>query len=152
MKRFFILSIICMTAFALSAQEFVDLGLPSGTKWKEKNESDLFNFTAARSEFGKSLPTYAQFEELKDQCKWVWTGKGYTVTGPNGSSIFLPATEGIRDCDGEWMFNNGIPSGSYWTSSQVGAESAWLLNFSVNMVNFGESQRCFWRSVRLVQN
>lgn len=34
------------------AQELVDLGLPIGTKWKDKNESDLFNYNMALVEFG----------------------------------------------------------------------------------------------------
>ena len=66
MKKILFLGIIGLMALSLSAQEFVDLGLSSGTKWKDKNESDLFNYNAALVEFGGSLPTYAQFEELKE--------------------------------------------------------------------------------------
>lgn len=42
---------------------------------------------------GWAMPTTAQLEELLDEklCTWEFVGNGYTVTGPNGSSIFLPA-------------------------------------------------------------
>ena len=42
------------------------------------------------------LPTKEEFKELRQECKWEWTTqngkKGYKVFGPNGNSIFLPAT------------------------------------------------------------
>ena len=42
------------------------------------------------------MPTKAEFQELKENCTWVWTTqkgvKGYKVTSKkNGNSIFLPA-------------------------------------------------------------
>ena len=51
---------------------YVDLGLPSGTQWKEKNEVNpadsvynLYTYDEAMTEFGEQLPTKEQFEELK---------------------------------------------------------------------------------------
>ncbi len=42
------------------------------------------------------MPSEAQFQELCDSCSWQWTERngvnGQLVTGPNGNSIFLPAT------------------------------------------------------------
>lgn len=50
---------------------------------------------AAVSE-GMALPTYAQLDELRKNCKWIWTMQddvpGYLVQGKNGNSIFLPET------------------------------------------------------------
>lgn len=40
---------------------------------------------------GWAMPTTAQLQELIDVCDWKYEGTGYTVTGPNGKSIFLPA-------------------------------------------------------------
>ena len=40
---------------------------------------------------GWRLPTQEEMQELLDQCTWTATTTGYTVTGPNGNSIFLPA-------------------------------------------------------------
>ncbi|MCQ2318846.1 MAG: hypothetical protein MJZ90_08025 [Bacteroidales bacterium] len=71
---------------------YVDLGLHSGTLWKDKNEEGGFYiYDQAMSKFGNELPTKEQFEELKSSCKWAWTGSGYKVTGPSGASIYLPA-------------------------------------------------------------
>ncbi len=152
MKKFFFFSFFCLMALALNAQEFVDLGLPSGTKWKDNNESDLYNYNAAFSEFGNNLPTFAQFEELKDNCKWEWKDKGYQVTGPNGNSIFLPATSKMRDCNGEWFYSDGMSSGSYWTATTKGVKDAWGFSFTRNGKDLAEGERCFWRTIRLVQN
>ncbi len=43
---------------------------------------------------GYRMPTYAEFCELKSTCTWTWDSShnGYTVTGKNGNSIFLPAS------------------------------------------------------------
>lgn len=40
---------------------------------------------------GWKTPTKDQLQELIDECDWVSTGYGFTVTGPNGNSIYLPA-------------------------------------------------------------
>ncbi len=45
---------------------------------------------------GWRMPTHKEMQELVDSCTWTWTTKegviGYKVTGPNGNSIFLPAS------------------------------------------------------------
>ena len=63
------------------------------------------------------MPTMAELEELHYQCTWTWTtqgGKnGYRVTGPNGNSIFLPAS-------GYWAGDarSGVGSvGVFWSST-----------------------------------
>ena len=44
---------------------------------------------------GWRMPTYEEQDELRNNCSWEWITQngvdGYTVTGPNGNSIFLPA-------------------------------------------------------------
>ena len=38
------------------------------------------------------MPTAAEWEELRRECTWTWSNKGYKVTSDiNGKSIFLPA-------------------------------------------------------------
>ena len=41
------------------------------------------------------LPTDKEILELRNNCSWEWTQQdgvnGFLITGPNGSSIFLPA-------------------------------------------------------------
>ena len=73
---------------------------------------------AARFKLGETwrIPTWEELQELQTKCQWEWKGNGYTVTGPNGRSIFLPAA-GIFS----WMTlaeegPNGL-WGMYWSSS-----------------------------------
>ncbi len=59
----------------------------------------------ATSELGGNwrMPTLEEIKELKEYCNWEFTERngqaGYTVTGPNGNSIFLPAS-GYQNDDG----------------------------------------------------
>lgn len=65
------------------------------------------------------MPTRAEYQELIDKCTWNWEYvngiQGFRVTGPNGNSIFLPAT-GFHN----WLFTDGGYEGTYgcfWTST-----------------------------------
>ena len=128
--------------------EYIDLGLPSGTLWKKWNESDSFyTYDQAVSKYGSKLPTKEQMGELKNSCRWTWTGDGYNVTGPNGNSIFLPAV-GHRDCDGS-MLNVG-KSARYWLSTPRDSDDAWFLYFSSGIVGMDYNYWCNGHSVRLV--
>lgn len=78
------------------------------------------------------MPTKAEQQELIDNCTWTLTTendvKGYKVTGPNGNSIFLPAS-GYRDGS---SLNNTISSGYYWSSTSISDSyqySAYFLSF-----------------------
>lgn len=119
--------------------EYVDLGLPSGTLWKKRNEEieflTHFDNIDLEENFGCCVPTKQQFEELKNYCTWKWQRNGCVVTGRNGNSIFLPAA-GYSDLgkeifgeapDGEGIF------GAYWSSTksdfQVNEEYFFSLNF-----------------------
>lgn len=137
-------------AAELKAQGFVDLGLPSGTLWKDKNEGGgFYTYEQAINKFGDELPTIEQFEELKNKCHWIWTGNGYKVTGPNGNSISLPAA-GYRYRYGN-VLNEGF-GGNYWSSTPSGSGSACYLYFDSGSVYMGNAGRCHGRSVRLVQD
>lgn len=150
MKKILFISLMCLMALTLNAQEYIDLGLPSGTKWKAENESGFFyNYNSAFLDFGNSLPTKEQFKELKDNCKWEWENGGYRITGPNGNSIYLPA-EGFRACDGN-LLENG-KNGSYWSYNSSELEHAWCLHFSSSRIAVSDPEKCTGRAVRLVQS
>lgn len=110
------------------AQGFVDLGVPSGTLWKNKNETGghdgFYTYDEAMSKFG-NVPTKEQFEELKSSCNWTWTGNGYKVTGPSGASITLPAAGCRRGSNVSYVGSNG----SYWSSTPDGSGHAYYLDF-----------------------
>ena len=135
---------------------YVDLGQPSGTLWRIENERNpedahvLYSYDAAVEQFGSSLPTKAQFEELRKLCKWTWCDDSYRVTGPSGEFIVLEAM-GLRGCGDGTLFAKG-KAGRYWTSDPDGANEAWSLYFiqdEVRIDNFGRRQR--GQSVCLVQ-
>lgn len=136
----------------LLSQGYVDLGLPSGTCWKNANEGGdyvRYTYNEAVSRFGNKLPTKRQLEELKNKCTWTRTGSGYKVIGPNGNSIYLPAA-GYRDCSGD-VYEVGT-DGYYWSSTPEDSDHAWCFNFYSSGVFIRFYYCCRGFSVRLVQN
>lgn len=81
---------------------------------------------AARAVWGEGweMPTYEQMQELLTCCTWVWTQlngiNGYRVYGPNGQSIFLPASGsrsvshkvGVGKCTFLWLRDLYTPNPS----------------------------------------
>ena len=140
---------------SVSAQGYIDLGLPSGTLWKATNESGYYDYETAVNKFGSSLPTKQQLEELKDYCKWTWTGNNLRVTGVNGKFIILPLAgwRNIHGVDGVGKF------GQYWSSTLDESGEPWFLdlrnflrdeNFCVFVNDGGERE--IGSSIRLVHN
>ena len=135
----------------LVRQGYVDLGLPSGTYWKNANEGGdhtRYTYDEAVRKFGNKMPTKQQFGELRNKCTWTWTGSGYKVIGPNGYSIYLPAA-GIRSCNG--AVRDVGTYGGYWSSTPYDPDNAWNLYFNSSVVNMLNFYRCVGHSVRLVQ-
>lgn len=126
---------------------YVDLGLPSGTLWKDKNESGAFyTYNEAMKAFGSELPTKEQFEEIESSCNWTWTGNGYKIVGPSGASITLPAA-GYRYGSDVIYFGS---CGFYWSSTPDGSDNAYNLSFNSDGCSVGYSYRNCGYSVRLV--
>ena len=139
---------LCLSSYA----QYVDLGLPSGTLWKEKNEvnddDNLFSYEEAMSKFSNSLPTKEQMQELRKLCNWTWIGNGYKVTGPNGNSIVLQA-DGYRDCYGSIYF-----VGLWGSYCSLTKEDSWIWKLSfddMKNINVKRNSSCGGLSVRLVQ-
>lgn len=67
---------------------------------------------------GWRMPTKAEMEELLENCIWTWTTyngvNGQKVTGPNGNSIFLPATG--DSVVGTEVNERGV-YGGYWSGT-----------------------------------
>jgi hypothetical protein len=149
MKKLFSLCLICLLAMSAMAQDYVDLGLPSGTLWKRQNESSFYTYEQAINRFGNKLPERHHFDELINECTWIWMEDyGYKVVGPNGNSITLPAA-GCRNCDGD-VYSDGT-FGIYWSSTPRDSDNAWDLYFGSSEVYVNYNYRCFGFSVRLVQ-
>ncbi len=110
-------------------------------------------YDAATANWGGDwrMPTKAEMRELVNECTWTWLLQngtmGYKVTGPNGSSIFLPAA-GYRSESSLW--NTGI-NGRYWSSLPKDSTSAYGFYFdndSHYVSSNGRNYGCTVRPVR----
>lgn len=88
--------------------EYVDLGLPSGTLWSSdyvNDDKDNAIYVTQENSANYEIPTYEQFKELMDECKWEqkseknWTEGGFyywhewvICLGPNGNKITFEKT------------------------------------------------------------
>ena len=113
---------------------------------------------AAYVNWGSScrMPTQEEFSELV-KCTWTWISqttssgssiKGYKVTGPNGNSIFLPAS-GYRD---ERYLGDHGSRGNYWSSTLYSGDAygAYCLYFGSSGQGCYCSRRCDGLTVRPV--
>ena len=133
---------------------YVDLGLPSGTLWKNCNELDYYAHDDAIHTFGDSLPTKEQFEELVSVChsEWDTVNKGRIFWGPNGNHIFLYAA-GYRSFVGGMLWEDCVGSGGeYWSSTLCGEGNAWQLTFSMTGAGVSNYNKKCAFSIRLVKN
>ncbi|MBO5706766.1 MAG: hypothetical protein J6S05_07215 [Bacteroidaceae bacterium] len=188
--------------------KFVDLGLPSGTLWADRNvgadspeaSGDYFAWGETTSKIdynwntykwsegstkfptkycGHSsfdadnktvldleddaayvnmgtdwrMPTYEELCELYYECTWTWTTlngtNGYTLTGHNGKSIFLPAA---GYCMNSNFYDKDVLC-CYWSSSLYGVGEpyyAWSSSYSSNTQNHRSQSRYYGHTVRAV--
>jgi hypothetical protein len=131
--------------------QYVDLGLPSGTLWKDYDEPGMYTQTEKDSLFQGSLPTVEQFVELRTKCTWEWDTIGYKVTGPNGNSITLNA-DGYCSSLKRYYFMGDY--GSYWLAPYiVGADvyTNLFFLFTEKGINACANEYAGARNVRLVK-
>ena len=104
-------------------------------------------------------PTKEEFAELVEKCKWskdtVDNRMGYTIEGPNGKTIFLPA--GGRKFVEFAAPDSCTEEGYYWTGShtrgRMGKEDAFALTFGItDSIVVEEAPRYFGFSVRPVSD
>lgn len=108
---------------------YVDLGLPSGRLWASENAEGYYTYDEAKAKFGELLPKPEAFEELWEECQWLWDvkEKRMVVVGPNQNTIFLPAsgyrlsTSGGLGCVGS--------RGYYWSYASNSQANARTLLF-----------------------
>ena len=108
---------------------YVDLGLPSGRLWASENAEGYYTYDEAKAKFGELLPKPEAFEELWEECQWLWDvkEKRMVVVGPNQNTIFLPAS-GCR-----YNASGGLGSvgsgGNYWSYASNSQAYARHLHF-----------------------
>ena len=158
--------------FSGEAYEAVDLGLPSGRKWADRNVGQkviddpadygyLMDFDSAQHlplPKGWEVPSKEDFKELCDHCTHEWVDKdglrGMRFTGKNGNSIFLPAagyTWFDEEDHGTTLYGRGS-NGYYWSSGFYSASDAYDLTFySTEVLPQGSYDRRNGFTVRAVQ-
>lgn len=107
--------------YSLATYKYYDAA--TGTFTKYNDTDSLVTLTpeddAATANFGDGwrMPTLDEARELTTQCTWKATTindvDGYTVTGPNGNSIFIPLAGLRSDKNG---YNTGLTF-QIWTST-----------------------------------
>lgn len=105
---------------------------------KKSLESEDDAATANRGD-AWCMPTYTQQQELRDECSWEWTTQngvnGYKVIGPNGNSIFFPAS-GYWVGDKIYSVNS---KGAYWSCSldESASNKVYIIEFDENYYKRG---------------
>ena len=125
---------------------WIDLGLPSGTKWRCCNEgASTPEAYGGYFTFGQvsTAPTLDQIEELLGSSTYQWTTvngvNGGKFTGPNGGSIFLPAAGRRGRGDVDLVSTRG----RYWSSTPYVEYYACELRFY--------SGSAYWRYYGLIR-
>ena len=137
-----------------SEDDYVDLGLPSGTLWKRHNEEGVFTHNEAVSRFGNALPSKEQFKELDKYCAFKLDGSGINWIGKNGNSIHFESAEHLT-CSGSLLWS-GIAKIkiNIWTSTSKNASKAWFFTFYSPGSGFPflSTNSCYGFSVHLVRS
>lgn len=129
--------------------EYVDLGLPSGTKWATcnvgaKKDTDFGDYLSFESAQIYNCPSREQIDELAKNTTSLWIAKngvkGRLFIGKNGNYIFMPATG--YDCKG--MLLQEGQGGYCWSSTHHPSEFtyAYVLYFDSICVDPMDSCLC----------
>ena len=106
--------------------EFVDLGLPSGTKWSTKlmGEDGFADYLSYADAASFELPTIEQVEELAKHCKWQGdrssTGQtfwGAKCIGKNGKDIYIRSW-GYKEGDKLRAYGYGADTIFFWLRNE----------------------------------
>lgn len=148
-----VIGTIAIVSFKQQSDDYVDLGLPSGTLWSSTNaggNAAYYTYDEAINLFGDKLPTQVQFEELINGCMWYWEDGGFKIVGPNGNDIYMPAM-GFRYNDGDYYYVG--TNGTYLSSTIDTVDYVSVLIYNSHLANMGVDKRgeCGF-SVRLVYN
>ena len=137
--------------------EYVDLGLPSGTKWKTSNETkedgcEFYTYEEAERAFGNKVPAKWQYEELMQYCLWEWQSDvGYKVSSYDRTSYIILPAAGSRSDEGHEFGHGEV--GLYWSSTNYEIpDEAWRLKFLQSWKGMNHEDYCWGFSIRLVKN
>ena len=110
------------------------------------NDISNSKFDVVRQKWGNGwrIPTASEFYELIEICRWEWITyrgvTGYKVIGPNGKSIFFPAT-GIRVAS--TLEGKGV-AGCYRTSTSKGENRECAVRFLLERAEEGYETSAYY--------
>lgn len=160
----------------LKKQGYVDLGLPSGTWWKENNEDECYQLIDAVKKYGKSLPTKEQFLELFENCDYEIThysgfhdfdrkdsDKGINIvkftSKINGASIYFQTgcSSGCYNFEGRnfegWCWSRtSFYQNDYDGRTLYAWGLSWFASSGLDTIKIEDGQSCYWGSAHLVKN
>ena len=122
-----------------------------------KTELDLED-DAAYVNWGPAwrMPSYDQIDELITTCTWTWTTRngvnGELVTGPNGNTVFFPAS-GLRNASSSSVMYSGV-KGRFWsrTVNSDAPNIAYIIDFNADDMWTNGEVRDYGLTVRAVRN
>ena len=119
MKRLFFIASLLLGLMPCSyAEEYVDLGLPSGTRWQVLDEVQYLTCSQVENyRLRNNIPTSKEWTELSRECDWEWVGNGYRITNKKGGkeSLFLPAA-GYYPSNNMNRLEKEGEQGHYWVN------------------------------------
>lgn len=139
--------------------EYVDLGLPSGTKWATLNagaekDTDFGDYLSFESAQKYNCPSKEQIDELVHNTTSLWITKndvnGRLFIGKNGNYIFIPAA-GCRHWNNILYYDDVF--GYYWSSTPVSDNTYDAYSFIIGSDTihpFGSYNRSYGSPVRPV--
>ena len=129
---------------------YVDLGLPSRRLWASENAEGYYTYDEAKEKFGELLPKPEAFEELWEECQWLWDVKErrMVVVGPNNNTIFLSASGYRLGVSGGFVDVGS--AGYYWSFASSSQAFAYSLLFgSGGIIPLHRDSRAYGFAVRL---
>ncbi len=115
---------------------------------------DAHDAAAANWGYGWRMPSREDFDEIVTYCTKAWTTRnnvyGYLITGPNGNSMFLPASGGRGDGN---IYESGS-CGFYWLNSVYTSDTQFAWGFLLDSDSFSETSyyRMYGQTIRPVCN
>ena len=97
------------------------------------------------------MPTAAEWEELRRECTWTWSNKGYKVTSDiNGKSIFLPAAGSMNESTHSNQSEYGWYRSSSLDTDNPRNNNGMVFSYLIGYGRSGSSKRYQGCSVRPV--
>ncbi len=115
---------------------------------------DAHDAVAVNWGYGWRMPSREEFDEIVTYCTMTWATRsdvnGYLITGPNGNTMFLPASGGRGDGN---IYESGS-CGFYWLNSVYTDDTQFAWGFLFDSNSFSETSyyRMYGQSIRPVCN